>query len=88
MPANTQVLTLTDGRSILLSYGVPVAAFIPEGWTVDRGMVAYRSVAGYIQTAERHSATTSRHVNAWAGKTAPRIPPAHWRAFVDPVRVP
>lgn len=54
--SNTATIRLTDGREVFLSYGVPVAAFIPG--------------QGYVKTARKYSVTTSRHVNSYAGDRA------------------
>lgn len=48
---NISVLQLTDNREVLLSYGVPVAAFVPG--------------FGYIKRAQRYSVTTSKHANEY-----------------------
>ena len=56
MSANQSIIRLTDGREICLSYGVPVAAFIPG--------------QGYVKTSRRYSVTTSRHANSYAGDNA------------------
>ena len=69
--ATCYTITLTDGRQICLSYGVPVAAHIPG--------------KGYVRTAERYSQTTSRHMNAFAGKEAPELPDKEFRALIHPV---
>lgn len=47
--ANVTIVNLNDGRSVCLSYGVPVAAFIPG--------------RGCFVTERRWSVTTSRHAN-------------------------
>jgi hypothetical protein len=52
--ANQTMITLADGSQVFFSYNTPVAAYLPG--------------EGYLVTATKHSATTSRHVNAWAGK--------------------
>jgi len=59
--ANTSTVRLNDGREVCLSYGVPVAAFIPG--------------EGYIRTDQRYSVTTSRHANSYArdGKIVPEV---------------
>ena len=49
--ANQTEVSLADGTEILFSYNQPVAALVPgKGW---------------IRTAQKWSATTSKHVNAW-----------------------
>lgn len=69
--ANTSTIELTDGREVHLSYGVPVAAFIPG--------------KGYIKTDARFSITTTRHANTYAGKSAPVVPDAEFCALIAPV---
>ena len=51
--SNTYTITLDDGREVCLSYGVPVAAFIPG--------------RGYVRSATHYSVTSSRHANGYAG---------------------
>jgi hypothetical protein len=52
--ANQTEVTLANGTEILFSYSVPVAAIVPgKGW---------------IRSAFKHSATTTKHVNAWLRK--------------------
>ena len=52
--SNQAEVSLADGTEILFSYGTPVAALVPgKGW---------------IRTAFKHSATTTKHVNAWIRK--------------------
>lgn len=52
--ANQTMITLADGSQVFFSYNTPVAAYLTG--------------VGYVVTAKKHSATTSKHVNAWAGK--------------------
>ena len=52
--SNQSEVELADGTWVLFSYGQPVAALVPgKGW---------------IRTAFKHSATTSKHTNAWLRK--------------------
>ena len=52
--SNQTEVSLADGTEILFSYSTPVAALVPgKGW---------------IRTAFKHSATTTKHVNAWLRK--------------------
>ena len=52
--SNQTEVTLANGTEILFSYSVPVAAIVPgKGW---------------IRSAFKHSATTTKHVNAWLRK--------------------
>lgn len=62
-PNQTEVHT-DDGKIIFYSYSTPVAAFIPG--------------EGYLKTDQKHSVTTSKHVNAWAGKNAPTRPQSYF----------
>lgn len=71
MSNNVQTIDLSDGRQVCLSYGVPVAAFVPG--------------RGYLVRDERFSVTTSRHANSFAGKDAPRIMPAEFLGLIAPV---
>lgn len=70
---NTSKVSLTDGREVLLSYGVAVAVFIP--------------CRGYLRTEEYHSATTSKHANAYAGRDSPKVSPVEFAALIAPVAV-
>ena len=56
MTTNVQIVRLDDGREVCLSYGVPVAAFIPG--------------RGFIRTARKYSATSSRHATSYTGDSA------------------
>lgn len=52
--SNQTEVSLADGTEILFSYSTPVAALVPgKGW---------------IRSAFKHSATTTKHVNAWLRK--------------------
>jgi hypothetical protein len=71
MSSNVSVVNLEDGRQVLLSYGVPVAAFIPG--------------RGYVRTSERFSVTTSRHASTFAGRDSVQVPPAEFAILVSPI---
>lgn len=71
MSNNVQTIKLDDGREVLTSYGVPVAAFIPG--------------RGYIRRDESFSVTTSKHANSYAGKDSPRVPVPEFLALIAPV---
>ena len=73
MAQNTSTITFSDGRIICLSYGVPVAAFVPG--------------QGYVRTARRYSVTTSKHMNAFAGRTAPELDDVAFASVVSPLEV-
>ena len=52
--SNQTEVTLADGTCVLFSYQTPVAAIVPgKGW---------------IRTAYKWSATTTKHINAWIRK--------------------
>jgi hypothetical protein len=52
--SNQTQVSLADGTEVLFSYTQPVAALVPgKGW---------------IRTAHKWSATTSKHINAWLAK--------------------
>ena len=52
--SNKTEVSLADGTEILFSYSTPVAALVPgKGW---------------VRTAHKWSATTSKHINAWLRK--------------------
>lgn len=71
MTNNVQTVKLDDGREVCLSYGVIVAAFVPG--------------RGYLRTDARYSVTTSKHMNAYAGRDSAVVPDAELRALVAPV---
>ena len=52
--SNQTMITTADGKQVFYSYNTPVAAYLPG--------------VGYVVTDTKHSATTSKHINAWAGK--------------------
>jgi hypothetical protein len=52
--SNQTEVQLADGTVVLVSYVTPVAALVPgKGW---------------IRSAQKWSATTSKHINAWLKK--------------------
>jgi hypothetical protein len=52
--SNQTEVELADGTVVLISYSTPVAALVPgKGW---------------IRTAKKWSATTTKHINAWLRK--------------------
>lgn len=82
--ANVMVVNLSDGRSVCLSYGVIVAAFIPTDCDLT-GKESPGFWGGYVRTSERFSVTTSRHANQFAGKDSPEIAHAELLALCAPV---
>jgi len=94
MKNNTATVQLTDGREVFLSYGVPVAAFIPRG-TVLQAPAGHTPEAvwwhenplpsGYVKTDRKYSVTTSKHANAYAGASATVVPDAIFVALVSPL---
>lgn len=88
MTANIHKVTLTDGREVLFSYGVIVAAFIPRDYPFPPDYPGPRDVPlprGYLRTDASPSVTSSRHATRYAGKAAPVIPDELLRALVAPV---
>ena len=52
--SNMTEVMLADGTTVLISYTTPVAALVPgKGW---------------IRTAHKWSATTTKHINKWLAK--------------------
>ncbi len=93
---HTATIKLADGREVFQSYGVTVAAFIPEGFTIGQGGCDYKTChvtdpcrhsqpRGYLRTDGRWSVTTSRHMNAYAGRDAATVPHAVLLALTSPV---
>ena len=68
---NSNQVALTDGRVICLSYGVPVAAFIPG--------------KGYVKTSRKFSVTTSKHANSFAGDRATVLDDAEFCKLIEPI---
>ncbi len=85
MSNNYQVVKLADGREVCLSYGVIVAAFIPSDYQSSHYAIDGSAKRGYLRTKERYSTTTSKHMNAFAGKDSPQVDDAILRALVAPV---
>lgn len=84
--ANVQEVTLADGRVVCLSYGVIVAAFIPRNTNGEGNVTrAGEPRFGYLRTDARFSVTTSRHMNAFAGKDAREIPHAELVRLCAPI---
>ena len=93
--ANMQVIDLTDGRQVCLSYGVIVAAFIPADYRPNRAVMSNDAriwytmndvqARGHIRTDARYSVTTSKHMNQFAGNDAPTVPDAVLKALCAPV---
>lgn len=65
--APNQTTLTTNSAVVFFSYNTPVAAIV-DGTT-------YR-------TEQKFSATTSKHINAWAGKNAPTKPQAFFENLV------
>lgn len=68
--ANQTVITIGNNE-IFFSYDTPVAAFV--------------SGIGYVRTEQKFSATTSKHINAWAGKNAATKPQSFFDDFASDV---
>lgn len=89
MSANYSIVKFNDGREICLSYGVPVAAFIPKSYVLDHSAYEDRgktdTIAGYIKTDRKYSSTTSKHANAFAGSDATVVPHETFKQLVTPL---
>jgi len=57
-----------------MSYGVPVAAFVPG--------------RGHIKTDKKYSVTTSRHANAFAGVRAVVVSHEEFLSLISPIASP
>jgi hypothetical protein len=73
MSNNATRVELTDGRVVGLSYGVPVAVFVPG--------------RGWLKTDARYSTTTSRHMNQFVGgaDNGTEVPEAELKTLVSPL---
>ena len=69
--ANHMTVQLSDDREVFLSYGTPVAAFVPG--------------RGYVATDRKYSVTTSRHVNRYLDGRGTRVPHAEFVEMVRPL---
>jgi hypothetical protein len=69
--ANVMTVTLESGVEVCLSYGVPVAAFVPG--------------RGFVKTDRHYSRTTSKHANQYARQDAKVLDDATFRALVAPI---
>ena len=74
---NCTTVKLDDGREVCLSYGVPVAAYLPK----------YPGPHKFVKTDRRYSVTTSRHTNAFIGITrfVHEIDDGAFRRLIAPV---
>lgn len=67
--SNQTLIDRDDGTQILVSYATPVAAFLPG--------------QGYLRTEQKHSRTTSKHINQWIRrKDAPTRPQEFFDALL------
>lgn len=92
---NTAEVFFSDGRVVCLSYGVPVAAYIPPDYAenpLPRDCVALVEHpgpwSGYLKTDVRYSVTSARHANAFCGggpEAGTVVPDAVLRALIAPV---
>ncbi len=67
-----EIVTLTDGRRVCLSFGVVVAVYLPG--------------RGYVRTAHKFSYTSTRHANCFAGKVSPKVSHDEVKRLAEPVR--
>lgn len=70
---NVTTIDLSDGRQVCLSYGVPVAVFVPG--------------RGYLKTDRRYSVTTSRHANQFCDGRPIEIPASEFAELIKPLEV-
>ena len=68
---NTSTVDFADGRRVCLSYGVPFAVFVPG--------------RGYLRRALKFSVTSSRHMNAFAGASAPALDEVAFAEEISPL---
>lgn len=66
--SNQTLLSLPNETEVLFSYSTPVAAFVPG--------------EGYVRTEAHYSVTTSKHINAYAGKDATQKPQSFFDSLV------
>jgi hypothetical protein len=91
MTDNKVEVLFADGRVACFSYGVPVAARMPQAKPDGlRGLVSkagWDLVAGqWICTEERYSAATTKHMNSWASPMNRIEVPDHLlRLLISPV---
>ena len=64
--SNQTELMLADGTEILISYVTPVAARVPG--------------LGWVQTSQKWSATTTKHINKWLIKNRGGCKRSHCRS--------
>lgn len=87
---NRSIVKFRDGREICLSYGVPVAAFIPADFCSgceSLGRKKHTEYSGYVRTDRKYSPTTSKHANGYAGRDSAIVPAEEFDRLVDPLEV-
>jgi hypothetical protein len=70
---------------VCLSYGVPVAAFVPTSYVVEHANTLGLGPFGYLRTDRKYSVTSSRHATQYAGKDATVVPHDVFCALIAPV---
>lgn len=93
MKTNRSIVKLSDGREVCLSYGVPVAAFIPADVIHDLPWSSAATVArvestfngGYVRTDRKYSTTSSKHANGYAGRDSAVVAHALFCDLVAPL---
>lgn len=83
--SNTHTVKLADGREVLYSYGVAVAAFVPMSSDAAQRQPIPSEVAGYVALDHSFSVTTSKHVNQFTERRAVRVPPARFVELIAPL---
>lgn len=75
MSKNVIIKRLSDNREVLLSYGTPVAAFIPT--------------LGYVKSDARYSVTSNKHANQYARRadgSVREVPEVEFRQLIAEVK--
>jgi hypothetical protein len=69
--SNYSTVELTNGCTVALSYGVPIAVHVPG--------------KGYSRRARKYSRTTSKHANQFAGNTSPEVDEETFARLIAPL---
>ena len=83
--ANTSIVNLADGRQVLYSYGVAVAAFAPAHCLQAPLDEVGNCMAGYFALDHSFSVTTSKHVNQFTDRRAVHVSPARFAELISPL---
>ncbi len=83
--ANTSIVNLADGRQVLYSYGVAVAAYVPYSEAEHGGTEPLAVLGRYVALDHSFSVTTSKHVNQFTERRALRVSPARFAELIAPL---